>query len=294
MKFVDPKNDIAFRKIFGDSQKTEILISFLNSVLELPSPIASLTIASPNQIPRIEGFKETVLDVKAVDAAGREFIVEMQVEGNEMFGKRALYYAAKSYVGQIKKAEDYSILKPVYFVGILNFDLFDGKSYITRHVLVNSQSGRQDLKDIELNFIELKKFDKDETQLTDILDKWIYFIKNAENLKIVPAAITEPEIKEAFDTADQHNWSEEEMYIYDYWSGKKGDKLCQLITAENKGIAKGLQKGLQKGIAKGLQKGEKKKAIEIARNCIDQRMDYKTIQQITGLTFEEIEALRKK
>jgi flagellar biosynthesis/type III secretory pathway protein FliH len=35
MKFVDIKNDVAFRKIFGNEKKTEILISFLNAVLHL-------------------------------------------------------------------------------------------------------------------------------------------------------------------------------------------------------------------------------------------------------------------
>lgn len=35
MKFADPKNDIAFRKIFGNETKKIILISFLNSVLNL-------------------------------------------------------------------------------------------------------------------------------------------------------------------------------------------------------------------------------------------------------------------
>jgi hypothetical protein len=34
MKFADPKNDIAFKKIFGDENKTEVLISFLNSALD--------------------------------------------------------------------------------------------------------------------------------------------------------------------------------------------------------------------------------------------------------------------
>jgi hypothetical protein len=32
MQFADVKNDIAFRKIFGNETKTEILISFLNAV----------------------------------------------------------------------------------------------------------------------------------------------------------------------------------------------------------------------------------------------------------------------
>ncbi len=284
MKFVDPKNDVAFKKIFGDSHKTEILISFLNSILELPSPIASLTIASPNQVPRIEGLKETVLDVKAIDANGREFIVEMQVEGNELFGKRALYYAAKSYVGQIKKAEHYSNLNPVYFVGILDFNLFDGKNYTTRHIIINQQSGAQDLQDIELNFIELKKFEKEASELTSVMDKWIYFIKNAEELKIIPAVMTEPEIKEAFESADQHNWSADDMEVYDYWSAKKGDEICQLITAERKGLAIGMTKGIEKGKAEGLE--------EVVVNCIKQGMDNDTISNITGLSIEEVESIR--
>ena len=35
MQFADVKNDIAFRKIFGNETKKEILISFLNAVLTL-------------------------------------------------------------------------------------------------------------------------------------------------------------------------------------------------------------------------------------------------------------------
>ena len=35
MKFVDIKNDIAFRKIFGNVNKKEILISFLNAYLKV-------------------------------------------------------------------------------------------------------------------------------------------------------------------------------------------------------------------------------------------------------------------
>ena len=249
MIFVDPKSDIAFKKIFGDAGKTEILISFLNAVLELASPIVSLTIASPYQVPRIQDLKETALDVKAVDSNGREFIVEMQVEGNELFGKRALYYLAKSYVGQIKKTEAYKALKPVYFIGILNFNMFDGDSYITRHILINQQTERQDLKDFEFNFIELKKYNKQADELANIIDKWIFFIKNAENIDIIPATITEPEILEAFDTANQMKWTKEELHVYDYWSGKEGDKIAQMITAENRGLTKGIAQGIEQGRA---------------------------------------------
>ena len=288
MKFVDPKNDVAFKKIFGDSSKTEILISFLNAVLELPFPIASLTIATPYQTPQIEELKYTSLDVKAVDENGREFIVEMQVEGNEKFGKRALYYLAKSYVGQIKVAEDYEKLKPAYFVGILNFNMFDGDNCLTRHIFINQDTKHQDLKDFEFNFIELQKFNKSETELTSIVDQWLYFLKNTGNLEFVPSTITDPALLEAFDSADQMKWTKQELEAFDYWSGKEGDRKAQLATAENKGVAKGKAEGL----VEGETKGEKKKAIEIAMNLLD-LLDTDTIALKTGLKVAEIEALKR-
>ncbi len=273
MIFVDPKNDLAFKKIFGNSQKTEILISFLNAVLELPSPIASLTLASPYQVPRIEDLKNTSLDVKATDQNGREFIVEMQVEGNEIFGKRALYYLAKSYVGQIKKAGEYNQLKSAYFVGILDFDLFDGDSYLTRHIIINQETQRQDLKDFEFNFIELKKFNTKENELKTIIEKWIYFIKNAENLDVIPNNIKEPEIIDAFESANQIKWSKKELDTYDYLSMKEGDKENEIITAENK--------------------GKKKNQIETALKMLNKNMAINVIAEITELTENEILNLKK-
>jgi predicted transposase/invertase (TIGR01784 family) len=220
----------------------------------------------------------------------------MQVEGNELFGKRALYYLAKSYVGQIRKAEKYKELKPAYFVGILNFNMFEGDSYITRHILINQENGRQDLKDFEFNFIELKKYNKTENELFSVIDKWIFFLKNAEELQIIPEIITEPEIKEAFDTANQMKWTEEELNIYDYWSGKEGDKIAQIITAKNKGIVKGKAEGkaegLAEGLEKGLEKGRKEQSIKIAKKLLE-ILDAKTIAEKTGLSIAEIDKMKQ-
>ncbi|MDW8295850.1 MAG: PD-(D/E)XK nuclease family transposase, partial [Raineya sp.] len=75
MKFVDVKNDIAFRKIFGNESKKEILISFLNAVLGLQGSkrIADVRILNPYQVPIVLGAKSTVLDVKAKDENGKEY-----------------------------------------------------------------------------------------------------------------------------------------------------------------------------------------------------------------------------
>ena len=93
MKFVDIKNDIAFRKIFGNENRKEVLISFLNAVLLLESDkkIISVEILTPYQLPSLKGGKVTIVDVKAKDQSNKNYIVEMQVAEVDGFDKRVLY-----------------------------------------------------------------------------------------------------------------------------------------------------------------------------------------------------------
>jgi hypothetical protein len=125
--FVDPKNDVAFRKIFGDENKKEILISFLNNILEFAGTnkeIIDITIQNPYQVPKLKELKETILDIKAVDKRNIHYIIEMQVFHTTAFEKKVLYYVSKAYYQQLKKAEEYPKLNQVIFLGFLNFKLF--------------------------------------------------------------------------------------------------------------------------------------------------------------------------
>jgi len=173
MKFADPKNDLAFKKIFGDENHKNILISFLNSILDFKENniIVDVTLANPYQVPKIPELKETILDIKATNKNKETFIVEMQKKDLHNFAKRSLYYTSKAYVSQLPKGNNYSVLKKVYFIGILNFKIFDSKSFISRHLIINQETNTQDLKDFEFNFIELPKFKKELSELNSILDK---------------------------------------------------------------------------------------------------------------------------
>lgn len=123
--YADPKNDLAFKKIFGDPVHTSALIHFLNAVLGYDGSrkILNVEIVSPYQVPQLDEMKFSLLDIKARDMSGREFIVEMQVERDTLFAKCAQYYTAKSYVAQIKSSEQYAELKEVVFLGILDFNV---------------------------------------------------------------------------------------------------------------------------------------------------------------------------
>ncbi|MEG4235210.1 Rpn family recombination-promoting nuclease/putative transposase, partial [Microcoleus sp. Pol11C3] len=98
MIFINPKTDYAFKKIFGSSESKEILISFLNALIYEGNPtIQDLEIINPNLPPKLEGLKDSYLDVKAKLSDGTLVIIEMQVLNVQSFGKRVLYNAAKTY-----------------------------------------------------------------------------------------------------------------------------------------------------------------------------------------------------
>jgi len=279
MQFVDVKTDIAFKKIFGSDQHTEILIGFLNAVLELEGArrIKTVTLKNPWQPPDIPILKETILDIRAVDNRDVSFIVEMQIKDTKFFDKRAVYYTAKAYTGQIKKGEDYPKLNQVIFIGILDFNSFEGDNYLTRHLILNRETMNQDLRDLEFNFIELKKFNKQEEELETIIEKWIYFIKNAGNLSMIPPnAVVIPELNEAYKLASMNAWTEEELEIYEYWQIRDAGDRYKIKEEFEKGIEQGIEKGIEKVAIELIKDGESNEKI----------------RKYTGLTEGEIDKLR--
>ncbi|MDW8295849.1 MAG: Rpn family recombination-promoting nuclease/putative transposase [Raineya sp.] len=276
MKFVDVKNDIAFRKIFGNESKKEILISFLNAVLGLQGSkrIADVRILNPYQVPIVLGAKSTVLDVKAKDENGKEYIVEMQVTDKIGFAQRVVYYSAKSYISQLNVNEEYYELKPVIFIGILNFTFLETPHFLSKHLILDTKTQEHKLKDLEFNFIELPKFNKQLQELETLVDKWVFFIKNAENLEVIPENIDDKGLQTAFLEADKFQWSKEDLEAYEYARMRETDEKAEKIKAEFK--------------------GRKEREKEIAQNAIRKSFDNQTISELTGLSVEEIEALRKE
>jgi predicted transposase/invertase (TIGR01784 family) len=281
MKFANPRNDIAFKKIFGDETQKDILISFLNAALDFKGKreIYDVTIVNPYQVPKIEDLKETILDIKAKNINGEEFIVEMQKKNLGNFAKRSQYYTAKAYIQQLDTNQNYNELKKVYFIGICDFNIFGNSNYISRHLVLNQETMKQDLNDFEFTFIELPKFKKDLSQLQTVIDKWVYFIKEAEKSEIIPKELDEIEqIHKAYEVITHYKWDKKELEVYDYIKKKEIDEESAIMTAE------------QKGIQKGFEQGEKNAKVAIAKSLLDV-LDIKIISIKTGLSIEEIKKL---
>jgi len=285
MRFVDVTNDVAFRKIFGNENKTEILISFLNAVLNLTGrkKIKELAIINPYQLPRIKGEKATIIDVRAKDHTGQQFIIEMQVAEVRGFAKRVQYYTCRDYSMQIKIGDDYPKLKPTYFVGILDFNFFKGNKYITNHLILEEETLEHKLDDLKFTFIELPKFTLKENELKTLVEKWIFFIKNAENLDVVPDNTVDKGLLEAYRDAEMHRWDVEELKNYDNFFIAMQDARGRMELAIERAEKKGLERGIEKGI--------KQQTIQVIQNCLSQNLPLEVIATIAGVSLEEVKAV---
>ena len=292
MQFASPKSDIAFKKVFGDENHKEVLISFLNAVLDFKDEkeIVDVVLTNPYQLPDISELKETILDIKATNKNKDTFIIEMQKKKSGDFVKRSIYYTSKAYVSQINKAVDYKKLKKVYYIALVDFNIFDNKSFISRHLIINQETTKQDLKDLEFTFVELKKFNLTLDECDTIIKKWIYFINNASSLDLIPKEFQDlKEFVIAFQTVNTHTWNKKELEYYDRVLLREADD----INAMEYAIETAVNSAVKTAVKTALKDGANKKAIEIVKNAINQGLDNKTISLITNFSEDEIENIRK-
>ena len=119
-KYLDPKADVTFKKVFGEHKN--LVISLLNSLLPLDKgkQVESIEYLPPELVPRTPIDKDTSVDVRCEETGGRKFIVEMQMSWTASFKQRVLFNASKAYVKQLEKGEVYASLQPVYSLNLVN------------------------------------------------------------------------------------------------------------------------------------------------------------------------------
>lgn len=282
-RFLNPKNDLAFKRIFGTEKNQDILIHFLNDILKLSqSPIQEIQFLPTVQIPEVAAQRMSAIDVLCQDQNGKRFIVEMQVESEPGFEKRAQYYAAKAYVEQRGKERDYADLKSITFLAITSHTLFPNKNaYLSQHHMLDIETHEHDLVEFNFAFLELTKFKKKKHELNNLIDKWAYFLKNAPKT-------TEADLKEivgqdsiiarAFEEMSAFNWNEAELRTYD---------LVDMQRTAARAILEGAE-------AKGRAEGKAEANIETATKLLKLGLDKSLVLTATGISLERIEQLKKE
>jgi len=155
-RYLDPKNDLTFKRIFGEHP--DLLIKFLNAVMPFEPDrfIEDITYLPSEMIPDNPTRKNSIVDVRCCDNSGRQFIVEMQMYWDSSFTNRLVFNAGKAYVRQLERGEEYHLLQPVYTLAILNED-FDHQTdrFYHYYQIVNRENTDDIIPGLEFILIEL-------------------------------------------------------------------------------------------------------------------------------------------
>jgi len=273
--FADPKTDFAFKRIFGSEEHKDVLVAFLNDMLDLDAPhrIVSVELLPPEQRPAVAELKLSIVDVKCTDARGVTYVVEMQVLQVEGFEKRVVYNVAKAYVNQIARGELYPDLNDVVGITICDFVLWPDNGdraipMLSRWEMTERRTGARDLGQIQLVFLELPKFDSTRPPVS-VVEKWAYFFREADNLSVVPEVLAAHPFVDALEAARTAGFTAAEWEAYILAGIALQNERGALSVAEKRGREQGLRDGREQGLKDGREQGLKDGREQALRFAIE-------------------------
>lgn len=280
-KFINPFTDYGFKKLFGEEASKPFLIDFLNSILPEKHQIADLTLTNSERMGLTDFDRKAIYDIYCQSLTGEKFIVELQRAKQRFFKDRTLYYATFPITEQAQKGDWNYELKAVYCISILDF-LFDehkDDKEVIYNVQLKDQNNQIFYDKLTFIYLQLPNFCKTENQLVTNLDKWLFFIKNLEDLQSIPAIFKNSLIEQAFERANLSTFTRQEMDKYENSLKIYRDLSNSLETA------------LQQGIQQGIEEGKRQQAIATAKTLKSLNTPIETIQQATNLSLTDIQAL---
>ena len=317
-KYLDPKNYLTFRRIFGEHP--HIMKSFLNSVLPLQKNqyITELTYEDPAMLPELPELKHSIVDVRCTDNFNRHFLVEMQMYWTSSFKSRMLFNAGKAYVKQINKGHKYSKLQPVYGLSLVDDIYLTEKKYKNKYYhhyhLAHQEIPEEEIKGIELIFIELPKFKAQNFTDKKVHNLWLRFLTeiDEDTSEISEDFYTESAIKDALEKLQISAFTKKELAYYDkYWDNvrvertriqdaldkiKETKKQIKEVQKQEKEARKQEKEArIQEKEARIQEKEARKRELEMKKKLAQKMLKYgESIEEIskeTGLSNAEIKKL---
>lgn len=291
LALLPPKMDFVFKKIFGNEKHPNILISFLNAVLNPSDPIKSVTLQDttiekeyltdkwgPHPAKQVSSIDGVIgrLDVRATTDKGEHINIEIQLDNKYNMIKRSLYYWSKLYEGQLESGNDYQKLARTICINLIDFNLLNHDKFHSVYRLKDCETHEELTDIIELHFIELKKMKhaKHADEVKSKLEAWLHFINQPDSEVVRELEAVESEIKSAKAELIRLSGNKVERELFEKRRQAMLDEASALAFAE--------------------EKGAKKEKLEIAKNLIQKGLDNGFIVETTGLSLEEVEATRTK
>lgn len=314
MRYLDPRADLTFKRIFGEHK--DLVISLLNALLPLDDDhlVKSVEYIPVEMVPDNPLKKNSIVDVRCHDQEGRQFLVEMQMIWSKEFMQRVLFNASKAYVRQLDKKEDYNLLQPVYSLNLVN-DVFmdDIPEYYHHYDIVNVEHTDKRIEGLHLIFVELPKFKPHTFSERKMQILWLRFLTEMGDVRIVPQEfLANPEVKKAVDILEESSYTDAQLNGYDkFWDivrtertyinaairkgmseGRAEGRAEGFEQGRAKGRAEGRAEGMAQGMAQGRAEGEKSALYKVVERMRAMGLNDSQIAEATGMDLRQIEELR--
>jgi predicted transposase/invertase (TIGR01784 family) len=216
---VDPRVDVAFHWLLARQETRAILVDLLEAALgTLPDErITEIELLNP-YIPRETVHdKLSVVDVKARDQTGRQFIVEMQMLPEWYLPERIHYYGTRAHSRQLRSGDSYGLIAPTICICIYNGVWFPGMTAHRRFRLLDDQDQTEFTRSFEIHTLELAKLPEDPAQLSAPFEIWGDFLRRAAELDSdkLPPHLDRPILRYALEELDMLSRDELERERYE-------------------------------------------------------------------------------
>ena len=287
MRYLDPKADLTFKKVFGEHK--DLLISLLNALLPLSGDeqVESVEYLPAELVPDLPMGKNSIVDVRCKDLSGRQVIVEMQRIWTPAFQQRVLFNASKAFVRQLRRNRKYELLQPVYSLNLVNETFMNDypDEFIHNYNIVHELHSDKIIEGLHLTFVELPKFKPQTIAERKMAVLWLRFLTeiNEETTVVPDELLQNPETSKALKEVEESAYTEHEMDAYeDFW-----DKLGaeRLLLVDSNSISR------KEGREEGREEGRKEERKDMAKKMLAMGMEKTTITKLTGLSDNELTML---
>ena len=289
-KYINPSTDFGFKRLFGTEFNKDLLISFLNAMLQREDEIVDVRYLNSEQLgERIES-RRAIFDVYCESQTGERFIVEMQNVYQEFFKDRTVYYATFPIREQAQKGDWDFHLNAVYTLSLLNYVFEEDKDnpdYYHEVKLMDIDKKTVFYDKLTFIYLEIPKFKLQEQELSTMMDKWMFLLKNLSRLMDRPATLQERIFTQVFEQAEIAKFNSTELKQYEESINAYRDILNALNTARKQSFAEGKEEGR----AEGREEGAREKALAMARQMKEDGIPADTIARYTGISKDELKEL---
>ncbi len=288
-QLVNLRIDFAFKQLFGTSGNEDILIAFLNAMLQdsLESPIVSLQLEDPHLHREHEEDKLSILDISTTLDTGTKVNVEIQLNNNHDMIKRSLYYWGRLYTSQLQKGMPYSSLHKTITINLLNFVMFpEYEAFHTTGILWNQQQQKILSDDIEVHIVEIPKLmqqwrNEQVNPWEDSFVRWLLLLPANEDEQLIQtlediAMNQDPILQKAMNKWERMSQDSSFRQAYEAREKALMDEAAKFAHARNEGKKEGRQEGIEEG------------KIQLIRGMHKNGMPIEDIAKFTNLLIEEI------